>query len=139
MIKIQQDSEGILDLFEEFSSWMRLAYKMDVGGISKWVDNISTMGRKHQKLFLSYAIKMMRECLILNFANSSLLKTNEKEHAFISKFSPFIHEENSVMIVEELEKSIKSINRNANAKILFFELSLKMVKFLKVKRKFALK
>ena len=139
MIKIQQDSEGILDLFEEFSAWMRLAYKMDVGGISKWVDKISTMGRKHQKLFLSYAIKMMRECLILNFANSSLLKTNEKEHAFISKFSPFIHEENSVMIVEELEKSIKSINRNANAKILFFELSLKMVKFLKVKRKFALK
>ena len=139
MIKIQQDSEGILDLFEEFSAWMRLAYKMDIGGISKWVDKISTMGRKHQKLFLSYAIKMIRECLILNFANSSLLKTNEKEHAFISKFSPFIHEENSVMIVEELEKSIKSINRNANAKILFFELSLKMVKFLKVKRKFALK
>ena len=139
MIKIQQDSEGILDLFEEFSAWMRLAYKMDVGGISKWVDKISTMGRKHQKLFLSYAIKMIRECLILNFAYSSLLKTNEKEHTFISKFSPFIHEENSVMIVEELEKSIKSINRNANAKILFFELSLKMVKFLKVKRKFALK
>jgi len=139
MIKIQQDSEGILDLFEEFSAWMRLAYKMDVGGISKWVDKISTMGRKHQKLFLSYAIKMIRECLILNFANSSLLKTNDKEHTFISKFSPFIHEENSVMIVEELEKSIKSINRNANAKILFFELSLKMVKFLKVKRKFALK
>lgn len=139
MIKIQQDSEGILDFFEEFSVWMRLAYKMDVGGFAKWVDKISTMGRKHQKLFLSYAIKMMRECLILNFANSSLLKTNEKEHAFISKFAPFIHEENSVMIVDELEKSIKSINRNANAKILFFELSLKMVKFLKVKRKFALK
>ena len=139
MIKIQQDSEGMLDLFEEFSAWMRLAYKMDVGGVSKWVDKISTMGRKHQKLFLSYAIKMMRECLILNFANSSLLKTNEKEHAFIRKFAPFIHEKNSVMIVEELEKSIKSINRNANAKILFFELSLKMVKFLKVKRKFALK
>jgi DNA polymerase-3 subunit delta' len=139
MIKIQQDSEGILDLFEEFSVWMRLAYKIDIGGVSKWVDKISTMGRKHQKLFLSYAIKMMRECLILNFANASLLKTNEKEHAFISKFAPFIHEQNSVMIVEELEKSIKSINRNANAKILFFELSLKMVKFLKVKRKFAIK
>lgn len=139
MIKIQQDSEGILYLFEEFSAWMRLAYKMDVCGISIWVDKISTMGRKHQKLFLSYAIKMIRECLILNFANSSLLKTNEKEYTFISKFSPYIHEENSVMIVQVFEESIKSINRNANAKILFFELSLKMVKFLKVKRKFALK
>ena len=139
MIKIQQDFEGALDLFEEFSVWMRLAYKMDVGGISKWVDKITIMGRKHQKLFLSYAIKMIRECLILNFANSSLLKTNEKEYTFISKFSPYIHEENSVMIVQVFEESIKSINRNANAKIIFFELSLKMVKFLKVKRKFAFK
>jgi DNA polymerase-3 subunit delta' len=137
MIKIQKNSEGSVDLFEEFSVWMRLAYKMDVVAISAWVEKTITKGRNHQKLFLSYAIKMIRECLILNFASSSLLKTNKKEQVFISKFSPFIHEENSIIIVEELEKSIKSINRNANAKILFFELSLKMVKFLKVKRKFA--
>jgi len=139
MKKILDDTEGLLDLFDEFSSWMRLVYRMDVSALSKWVDKIASMGRKHQKLFLSYAIKMIRECLILNFGSSNLLKTNEKEYAFISRFSPFIHEENSVMIVEELEKSIKAINRNANAKIIFFQLSLKMVKFLKVKRKFALK
>ena len=81
---------------------------------------------------------MIRECLIFNFANNSLLKTNEKETAFISKFSPFIHENNSVIIIEELEKAIKSINRNANAKILLFELSLQIIKGLKVKRKFAI-
>jgi len=137
MKKIIDDTEGLLDLFDEFSSWMRLAYRMDVSALSKWVDKIASMGRKHQKLFLSYAIKMIRECLILNFGSSNLLKTNEKEYAFISKFSPFIHEGNSVNIIEELEKSIKANNRNANAKILFFELSLQMVKFLKVKRKFA--
>ena len=137
MKKILDDTEGLLDLFDEFSSWMRLAYRMDVSALSKWVDKIASMGRKHQKLFLSYAIKMIRECLILNFGSSNLLKTNEKEYAFISKFSPFIHEGNSVNIIEELEESIKAINRNANAKILFFELSLQMVKFLKVKRKFA--
>ena len=43
------------------------------------------------------------------------------------------------MITEKLEESIKGINRNANAKILFFELSLQMVKFLRLKRKFAIK
>ena len=137
MKKILDDTEGLLDLFDEFSSWMRLAYRMDVSALSTWVDKIASMGRKHQKLFLSYAIKMIRECLILNFGSSNLLKTNEKEHAFISRFSPFIHEGNSVNIIVELEKSIKAINRNANAKILFFELSLQMVKFLKVKCKFA--
>lgn len=137
IIKLQSESVEQLDLFDQFSSWMRLSYKKDVENISKWTDTIAVIGRKHQKLFLSYAIKMVRESLIFNFANQALLKTNEKEYAFISKFAPFIHEGNSVIIVEELEKSIKAINRNANAKILFFELSLQMVKFLKVKRKFA--
>ena len=136
---ILEDKEGELDLFSDFSVWMRLTYKMDLQGISKWVDNLSLKGRKQQNLFLSYAIKMVRECLIYNFASDTLLKTNENEFAFLTKFSPFIHEENSVMITEKLEESIKAINRNANAKILFFELSLQMVKFLRLKRKFAIK
>jgi DNA polymerase-3 subunit delta' len=139
MIQILEEDTEEVDLFDDFSSWMRLTYKMDVANISKWVDSISTMGRKYQKLFLSYAIKMIRECLIFNFTDKSLLKTNEKEFDFISKFAPFVHEDNSVIIVGELEKAIKSINRNANAKILLFELSLQIVKFLKVKRKFAIK
>ena len=137
--QILEEKEGELDLFSDFSVWMRLTYKMDVQGISKWVDNLSLKGRKQQNLFLSYAIKMVRECLIYNFASDTLLKTNENEFAFLTKFSPFIHEENSVMIIEKLEESIKAINRNANAKILFFELSLQMVKFLRLKRKFAIK
>ena len=82
---------------------------------------------------------MVRECLIYNFASNNLLKANENELAFLTKFSLFIHEGNSILIVEKLEESIKAINRNANAKILFFELSLQMVKFLKLKRKFAIK
>ena len=137
--QILEDREGELDLFSDFSVWMRLSYKMDVQGISKWVDNLSLKGRKQQNLFLSYAIKMVRECLIYNFGSNSLLKTNENEFAFLTKFSPFIHEDNSVMITEKLEESVKAINRNANAKILFFELSLQMVKFLRLKRKFAIK
>ena len=138
MIQLVEEDIQAIDLFDDFSSWMRLAYKTDVVNISKWVDSISTMGRKHQKLFLSYAIKMIRECLIFNFANKALLKTNERESDFISKFAPFIHEDNIIIIIEELEKAVKAINRNANAKMLLFELSLQMIKFLKVKRKFAI-
>ena len=126
------------DLFYNFSSWMRFAYKIDVVNISKWVDSISEMGRKHQKIFLSYSIKMIRECIIFNYANKHLLNANEKEIIFISKFAPFIHEQNSVLIIEELEKAIHSTKRNANAKILFFSLSLQLAKYLKVKRKFAI-
>ncbi len=138
MIQIEEEGFETVDLFDDFSLWMRLAYKIDMVSISKWVESISIMGRKHQKLFLLYALKIVRECLIFNFGNKSLLKTNKKELDFISRFSAFIHEENSVIIIEELEKATKAISRNANAKILFFELSLQMIKFLKVKRKFTI-
>jgi DNA polymerase-3 subunit delta' len=139
IIRLLNNEVEMTDFFESFSDWMRLTYKMNIQGISKWVDGIAATGRQHQILFISYAIKMMRECLIFNFANQSLLKTNQKEFEFIGRFSPFIHEENSILIVEKLEKTIKAIQRNANAKILFFELSLQMAKYLKLKRKFAIK
>ncbi|MDC0249407.1 DNA polymerase III subunit delta' [Flavobacteriales bacterium] len=139
IIKILNEKEANIDLFNNFSTWMRLSYKMDVQGISKWVEEISRKGRKQQKLFLSYAIKMVRECIIYNFASNSLLKTNKTELTFLTKFSPFIHEKNSVLITEKLEESIKASNRNANAKVLFFELSLQMARILKLKCKFAVK
>ena len=58
---------------------------------------------------------------------------------FVRNFAPFIHGENSVSIFEEIEKAIKNIERNANPKILFYELSLQMMRLLKVKRKLAKK
>jgi len=137
MIQIALEEGEEIDLLGDFSLWMRLAYKKDVIGISQWAESIALQGRKRQKRFLVYAIKMIRECLIFNFGNKSFLKTNKKETRFISNFAPFIHENNTVDIVEELEKSIGAIKRNANAKILLFELSLQIIKFLKVKRKFA--
>ena len=135
---INQEASNV-DLFEQYSAWVRQCYKLDIQEISKTTDEISRKGRNFQKLFLSYAIKMIRECLIYNFSDKDFLKTTKKEESFLVNFSPFIHEKNSVLIVERLEESIQSINRNANAKILFFELSLQMIKLLKVKRKFAVK
>ena len=135
MIQLIEEDSDRINFFDIFSSWMRFVYKADVINISKWVESISTIGRNKQNLFLSYTLKMVRECLILNYGNKSMLKINENELNFISNFSNFIHEENSVMIVEELEKNIKLISRNANAKILFFELSLQMARFLKINRK----
>ena len=138
---IQLLKDGIEDTswLDEFSLWMRLVYKVDIEKISKWVDLISSKGKKNQKTFLLYAIKMIRECLIFNFANQKLLKINDEEREFISKFSSFIHEENSITIVQEMEKAINSINRNASAKILFFQLSLQMIKHIKVKRNVAIR
>ena len=118
---------------------MRLAYKMNVLDLTNWVNSIAQTGRNNQKLFLEYAIKMIRECVLVNFTDPSLTSVSEKERQFVLNFSPFVHEKNSISIFEELEGAYRSIGRNANSKIIFFDLSLKIGKCLKVKRKFAQK
>ena len=137
MISVLKEDNEEADLLGHFSSWMRMLYKIDIINISTLVELISKMGRKKQKIFLLYAIKMIRECLIFNYADKSLLKTNLEETQFISKFSSYIHEENCFVIIDKLEESIQILDRNANSKILLFELSLQIIKVLKVKRKFA--
>jgi len=135
-IKIITKEDG-LNYLQEFGAWMRMCYKIDIQEMIYWTDAIAQRGRNHQKILLSYAIRMIRECLLYNFANKNLLRINENEEVFMKNFASFIHEENSIEIIEKLEESIRNINRNANAKIIFFELSLQFVKLLKVKRKFA--
>lgn len=137
IIRIVEDDSEEGDLLGRFSSWMRTLYKVDVVNLSNLVESISKMGKNNQKTFLLYAIKIIRECLIYNYANKSLLKANLEEITFISKFSAYIHEENSLVLVEKLEEAIQNLDRNANSKILLFELSLQIIKILKVKRKFA--
>ena len=75
-------------------------------------------------------------CLVFHFSDNKSLYITQKERDFLVKFHPFLHERNIVDITEKLEGCIKNIERNANAKIIFYELSLQLTKLLKVKRKF---
>ena len=122
---------------KEFQSWMQICYKANLKELAKWTDEIAKNGRENQKEFLQYSLKLIRDCLLVNTLNESLLKTDKEETIFVRNFAPFIHGENSVPIFEKTEKAIKNIERNANPKILFYELSLQMMRLLKVKRKLA--
>ena len=122
---------------KEFQSWMQICYKANLKELAKWTDEIAKNGRENQKEFLQYSLKLIRDCLLVNTLNESLLKTDKEETIFVRNFAPFIHGENSVSIFEKTEKAIKNIERNANPKILFYELSLQMMRLLKVKRKLA--
>ena len=122
---------------KEFQSWMQICYKANLKELAKWTDEIAKNGRENQKEFLQYSLKLIRDCLLVNTLNESLLKTDKEETIFVRNFAPFIHGENSVSIFEKTEKAIKNIERNANPKILFYELSLQMMRLLKVKCKLA--
>lgn len=122
--------------FEDYQSWVRLCYSVNVLEITKWVNERSLKGRRSQSAFLKYALKMTRNCLVFHFSDINNLFLTQKEKVFLAKFHPFIHQDNIVEISEKIEECIKNIERNANSKIMLYELSLQMMKLLKVKRKF---
>ena len=61
---------------------------------------------------------------------------SNKEKEFLKKFAQFVNSNNAIYIIEEFEVAIKNIARNANSKIILFNLCLKLTTLLKLKSKF---
>ena len=118
---------------KRFQQWMRLSYQENILGLTDWVDEIGKIGRERQKAFLQYALHMVRESLVRNFASNDLQRLRGEEQDFTQKFSPFIHENNVLELIEVFEKAHYDIVRNASAKILFMDLSLQLVLLLHIK------
>ena len=132
-LRLSEGNKGYKENTNRFQQWMRLCYQANILGITDWVDQISKIGRERQKVFLQYALHMVRESLIRNFASIDLQRLKGEEQDFTKKFSPFINENNAIELIEALEKAHYDIGRNASAKILFTDLSLKLVLLLRIK------
>ncbi len=112
--------------FELFIKLMRHCYQVKVPEMMQWVEEVAALGREKQKQFLMYAINMLRENFTLNLGLNEVVYLNDQENDFSKKFSAFINANNIFSITEEMNKAFYHIESNANAKILFFDLALKL-------------
>ena len=116
---------------ELFMTLMRKSYARDLKGMRQWADTVAGMGREPQKNFLTYCQHMIRESFICNFHQPEINYMNADEANFTSRFAPFVNERNIIGIMEELSEAQNHIEQNVNAKMVFFDLSLKMIMLLK--------
>lgn len=131
--KIIETSEAEEFFYNLFTNWMRAAFKADVISLIKFSDDIQKIGREKQKQFIAYCLHIFRESLINNFGSAELNKTTPSENQFLVKFAPFIHGANCLEIIELFNDGYYHVERNANPKILFLDISFKLTKFLRVK------
>ena len=124
-LSLINENENAGQNLASFQKLMRASLKFDPKAVMVWIDEIAVAGRERQKNFLNYALHIMRESLILNYADVSLVKLGADEQGFVKKFSPFIHSNNVEYFIEELNKAHHHMERNANAKILFMDLAFK--------------
>ena len=89
------------------------------------------MGRERQKRLLDYCQRMIRENFIMNFREEEMLYMSQAERGFSVRFSPFVNERNIFGIMEELSETQRHIEQNVNAKMVFFDMSLRMIVWIK--------
>lgn len=99
--------------------------------MKQWSESVSAMGRERQKNFLAYCQRMIRENFMHNFHQHDLVYMNAEEQKFSTRFAPFVNEQNVMGIMDELSEAQLHIAQNVNAKMVFFDFSLKMIVLLK--------
>ena len=127
-IYLNQDSQLYFDLFVNL---MRLSYQRKIKEMKQWSEALVDLGREKQKAFLQYAQHALRENFISNFRQPRMSYMNKSEHSFAQRFAPFIHELNCIEIMDEFDLAQRHIEQNVNAKMVFFDLSLRMIVLIK--------
>ncbi len=123
--------------FVEFSKWMRLCFNGKVNEIVDFIAGFSKHSREKQKDFLNYVLRLIRESMLINNGLEETVRINKDEAGFIygagtKRFYPYVNSRNSALIAKELNDAIYHIERNANANVLFLDLSLKLGTYLKM-------
>ncbi|WP_207533633.1 DNA polymerase III subunit [Desertivirga arenae] len=117
--------------FGMFSDWLRLCFTNRGLLAIEFSDNIAKIGRENQKNFLRYGMKIMREVLMVLAGAEHLVHLPGNEKEFVVNFSKVLNSAKAEAIINELEKAHYHIERNANGKILFLDVSLQFIKILK--------
>lgn len=120
--------------FDKFCAMMRLSYMRRIFDMRDWSVEMAGLGRQRQQEFLQYAQSMIRENFILNVSmpeGQSVNYMDDQEAQFSSRFHLFVNHRNVEGIMNELAQAEKDIAQNGAAKIIFFDLSLKLIMLLK--------
>jgi DNA polymerase III subunit delta' len=117
--------------FELFGNMMRSTYSRRIFDIIKWVDEVAPMSRDNLKSYFDYSVGMIRESFMYNFKQPDLVYLTPSEEGFVKKFSPFITDQNVGKMVDEIELAYAHIEQNGNARIVLFDMAVKMVSLFK--------
>jgi len=119
---VQHAEEDWQSLLRE---WLNAILKTGPVAQTKWVEEISRLGREKQKQFLRYFNHLLEQAIRHKLMGENIyLPANEID--FANRLNRIAGIAQQQAIIEELDKTIYYIERNANAKILFHALTIKL-------------
>lgn len=114
-----------------FIDVMRCCYARKITNLRNHADNFASFGREKSLRLLLYFSRMIRESFISNLRIPALSAMTENEESFVAKFGPFINAANTELLMKEIDDAYNDIMRNANQKIVWFDLFLTLTRLIR--------
>ena len=121
------------EIFVVFRDWLRACYSNNMAENVYYADYFAKMGREKQKGFMTYALYLIRQCMLQWQDVPQLIAAFGQEMEFVKKFSALLNVHNADGIRRELETAHGHLERNANPKVLFLDLSYSLGTLLRQK------
>ena len=124
------------DYFNLLREWLNAILRTGASAQLKTIEEIARLGRENQKQFLRYFTHLLEQALRLQITDGSLRQSlldsmSAGERDLALRLNKQISIEHKHAIAEELDKASYYIERNANAKILFHALTIKIFHIVK--------
>jgi len=125
-------NQGDEDWNEMLREWLNAILKNGPSAHVKWIEEVSKLGREKQKQFITYFIHLLGTALHEKIMGTSE-GANEGEVDFAQRLNKIAAPEQLEAIVNELDQASYYIERNANPKMLFMALTIKIYHIIKDK------
>jgi DNA polymerase-3 subunit delta' len=120
---VQHAGEDWQSLLRE---WLNAIMKSGPVAQVKWIEEISKQGREKQKQFLRYFNHLLEQAIKMQVMQGHDLPFPENEKDFATRLNKMTDVSQQRAIIEELDKASYYIERNANSKMLFHALTIKL-------------
>ncbi len=111
--------------------WLNAALQVNTANKAKIVDRINLLGREKQKQLISYFIHLLEQSIRLNVYGAEKVLSPENEKTIAIKLDKLATIEQRESIMKELDKAAYFVERNANGKMLFMSLTIRIHYILK--------
>jgi len=115
----------------QFRAWFNLCFGQKMVELVVMADEFHSMGKEPQKNLLQFGLAMLRESLIWNYGDETLVRLTEEENEFISRFSKVMQPQKVEKISQLFNESLYQLERNVNPKMVFLDLSINISKIIK--------
>ncbi len=106
--------------------WLNSVVKTGPAAQVKWIDEVSKIGREKQKQFLKYFVHIVELAIRVRIIPAESTEENRADVDFALRLNKLCGISQQEAIVNELDQAAYYIERNANAKILFHALTIKL-------------